>query len=134
MKGQCHCAEIKYELTAELKEVYCCNCRDCQILSGSGYHLLGIVDRESIRVVSGELVEYKNPTDSGYEMKRHFCPTCSTPVFIESTRFRDIRMLLVSTLETPEIMEPSFEIWTKSKYDWADKQCNLKRYECGACD
>jgi hypothetical protein len=134
LKGKCHCGEVEYELISELKEVYCCNCKDCQVLSGSGYHLLGIVDRESINVVSGELVAYRNPTESGYKMTRNFCPTCGTPVFIESTRFQDISMLLVSTLENSEIKKPSFEIWTKSKYSWADTQCNLRGYESGACD
>ena len=103
-------------------------------MSGSSYQLLGIVDREAISVNLEELACYKNSTESGYEMTRNFCPNCSTPIFIESTRFRDIRMVLISALEDPEVMEPSYVIWARSKYAWVDKVCKLRRFECGALD
>jgi hypothetical protein len=134
LKGKCHCGLIGFELTSDLKEVYFCNCRDCQILSGSSHHLLGVVDRGAILVNSEQLVNYKNPTDSGHEMTRHFCPKCSTPIYIESSRFKEIQMVLISTLDDPTEMEPSFEIWTKSKYVWKDNLCNLRRFESGALD
>ena len=134
MKGTCHCGQVGFELASELEEVYVCNCSDCKILSGSSHHLLGIVERGAININLEELTRYQNKTESGHEMSRYFCPNCGTPIFVESTRFRDIQMVLVSTVDKPEVMTPSFEIWCKSKCGWQDDLCKIRRFERGALD
>jgi len=75
--------------------------------------------RGSIDILRGEIAAYAHTADSGSEMRREFCPICGTPLFVKSTRFPDIEMFTVSTLEDPESIEPSFEIWTSSKISWA---------------
>ena len=134
MKGQCHCGFIEYSLLSEITEAYCCHCKDCRILSGSGYHFLGIVDKDALNLQSGLLSTYTNRTQSGHEMSRYFCPKCSTPIYIESTRFGDIKMLLVSSLENSGSTKPSFEIWNSSKYCWQQNHSNTRIYQQGAND
>lgn len=134
MKGRCSCNSVKYELTSPAQEAYYCHCRDCQYLSGSPFHVLGIVERGSIVLTSGELTEYKHPTQDGSEMTREFCTVCGTPLFLTSTRFADIQMFTVSSLDEPELLQPTFEIWTSSRVSWANIHSGINSFPQGALD
>ena len=134
MKGRCFCGSVRYELTSKPQDSYYCHCRDCQYLSGSPFHVLGIVKRGSIHLISGELSEYKHSAQDGSGMTREFCPKCGTPVFVTSTRFEDIQMFTVNTLDEPEAVKPSFEIWTTSKVSWAKIQLEMNNFPQGALD
>ena len=132
--GRCFCGSIRYELLSEFEDVYYCHCRDCQVMSGSAFRVLGIVRRESLNVLSGDLAEYTHRTHFGSQMTREFCPKCGTPLFIKSTRFPEIKMISVSTLDEPESVKPSFEIWTASKIYWSELGKELKSFPHGALD
>ncbi len=134
MKGKCFCGAVEYELTSQPQDAYYCHCRDCQYLSGSPFHVLGIVERGSINLISGELSEYKHFAQDGSEMSREFCSNCGTPLFVTSTRFEDIQMFIVNTLDEPEKVKPSFEIWTTSKVSWANIQPGIDSFPHGALD
>jgi hypothetical protein len=95
---------------------------------------LGIVERGTIDLISGELSEYKHSTQDGSGMTREFCTKCGTPLFVTSTRFEDIQMFTVNTLDEPEALKPSFEIWTDSKVSWANIQPGLDSFPQGALD
>ncbi len=134
MKGRCFCGSVRYELTSQPQDSYYCHCRDCQYLSGSPFHVLGIVERGSIDIVSGELSKYKHSAQDGSGMTREFCTKCGTPLFITSTRFEDIQMFTVNTLDEPESVKPSFEIWTNSKVSWANIQPGINSFPHGCLD
>ena len=55
-------------------------------------------------------------------------------MFNTSTRFDDIVMFTINSLDDPEAVKPGFEIWTSSKVSWADIHSVLKRYPYGAMD
>ena len=134
MKGGCFCGSVRYELTLPLQQAYYCHCRDCQYFSGSAFHVLGVTERDAIRLVSGTLSKYRYVIRGGSEMKREFCKECGTPLFVISSRFQEIRMFSVSTLDEPESIAPSFEIWTCSKVSWADVQSDITSFLRGASD
>ena len=67
-------------------------------------------------------------------MSREFCTKCGTPLFVTSTRFKDIQMFIVNTLDVPESVKPSFEIWTSSKVSWANIQPGINSFSHGALD
>ena len=134
MNGGCFCGSIRYELLSKPEDVYYCHCRDCQILSGSAFHVLGIIKSESIRIISGEPARYAHRTASGSEMTREFCPECGTPLFLKSTRFSEIKMFTVSSLEEPDSVKPSFEIWSASRASWSKIDGELKSFPHDALD
>lgn len=134
MKGKCFCGTVCYDLLSEPEQVYYCHCRDCQILSGSAFHVLGVVNRDSLLLQSGELSEYTHTTDSGSKMTREFCTKCGTPLFLKSTRFPDIQMFTISALEQPEEFQPSFEIWAKSKNSWSEVSSEIESFKRGVPD
>jgi hypothetical protein len=134
MKGQCFCGSVKYDLTSQPQDAYYCHCRDCQYLSGSAFHVLGIVERGSINLISGKLSAYNHLSKDGSGMTRECCMNCGTPLFVTSTRFADIQMFVVSTLDEPEKVKPTFEIWTTSKVSWANCQPGIDSFPDGALD
>jgi hypothetical protein len=134
MKGRCFCGSVEYELTSPIQDTYYCHCRDCQYMSGSSFRVLGIVGGNSINFKSGELSEFKHKTQDGSVMIRYFCPECGTPLYNTSTRFKDIQMLCVNTLDDPEAVRPSMEIWATSKVSWAHIEPNITSHPYGAHD
>ena len=70
MKGRCFCGSVQYKLNTRPQDAYYCHCRDCQYLSGGPFHVLGIVERGSIIIVSGELSEFKHQAQDGSGMAR----------------------------------------------------------------
>lgn len=134
MKGRCFCGDIQYELTSPPQEAYYCHCRDCQYLSGSPFHVLAIVNRSSINLISGATSKHRHKTQDGSDMTREFCPSCGTPLFLTSSRFDDVQMFTVNTLDDPEVIKPSFQIWTASKVSWAEVNSSIKCHLHGALD
>ena len=103
-------------------------------MSGSSFRVLGIVESNSLDFKSGDLSEFEYKTQDGSVMTRFFCPKCGTPLYNTSTRFKDIQMLCVNTLDEPEIVRPSMEIWTTSKLSWAHIEPNRLSHPYGALD
>ena len=134
MKGACFCGAVRYELSSGVGDVYYCHCRDCQVTSGSAFRVLGIVDRAALRVLAGKPASYRHRTDSGSSMEREFCSRCGTPLFLKSTRFPEIVMLSVGSLQNAEGIRPSFEIWTRCKAPWSEISEELHSYPRGALD
>jgi hypothetical protein len=134
MKGRCFCGEIQYQIDTPLQEAYYCHCRDCQYLSGSPFHVLVIVKRGSIKLVAGKTSKHQHKTQDGSEMTREFCPNCGTPLFLSSSRFDDIQMLTLNSLDDPEVINPSFQIWTNSKVSWAEISPEITSHFRGARD
>lgn len=134
MKGSCFCKSIRYELLSQPEDVYYCHCRDCRIQSGSAFHVLGIVRRENVMTLAGAPTRFTHSTASGYEMTRSFCGDCGTPLFLESTRFPDIVMFTVSSLEESDRVEPRFQIWTAHRVSWSEIGREIASYPRGALD
>jgi hypothetical protein len=75
-QGGCHCGAVRFEVTADIKDVVDCNCSVC---TRKGFlHL--IVAPEQFRLLTGEdaLVTYRFNTGTA----RHtFCGTCGIHAF-----------------------------------------------------
>ena len=134
MQGGCLCGSVRYQLESPPREAYYCHCRDCQYLSGSAFHLIGIVDRSAFSRLCGELGQYTRRTEDGSEMTREFCLSCGSPLYMTSSRFVDIQMFALNSLDQPDIIEPGFEIWTRSKCGAAHIDADITSFRHGALD
>ena len=134
MKGRCFCGSVRYKLTSPIKDAYYCHCRDCQYFSGSPFHVLGIVERGTIKLISGSTRIFEYQVQDNCHMKREFCENCGTPLFLTSSRFETIQMITVNSLDDPGTVTPSFEIWTKSKVPWSMIDSGIASFSHGAFD
>ena len=134
MNGQCFCGAVHYRLNTPPQATYYCHCRDCQYLAGSPFHLLAVVERNALQRQSGELSAHRHATQDGAEMTREFCSQCGSPLFLSSSRWDDISMLSVLSLDEPEVLKASFEIWTRSKSSLANIPEDIVSHLYGAQD
>ena len=134
MQGRCFCGTIRYQLNSPPKATYYCHCRDCQYLAGAPFHLLAVIDRNALERQSGDPSAHRHATQDGSEMTREFCAQCGTPLFLSSSRWDEISMLSVLSLDNPEVLEPDFEIWTRSKSSLAQIPDDIDSHLYGAQD
>ncbi len=134
MEGQCFCGAVRYRLTAPMQDAYYCHCHDCQSLSGSAFQVLGIVSRGALKLLAGKPAAFTHPTEDGSELTRYFCPTCGSPIYNDSSRFDDIHMFAVTTLDDTSSIQPGFEIWTRSKCAFARIDPQIRSFTRGAMD
>ena len=114
MTGGCLCGSVRYEAQPDISSAYYCHCRDCQIGSGSAFHVAVLAPQSSFRVLAGETSIYAKTADSGNNIERVFCPNCGTPIWWIGEGFPDVMVLTVSSLDNPEAIVPSRELWTDS--------------------
>jgi len=134
MKGKCLCSAVKFELTEQIRETYYCHCRDCQILSGSAFRVFGIMPNGSLNLLSGSIATYTPQVERGFEMNSSYCSDCASPLFVASTRFPDIQLLLLSALNSSELQNPSFQIWCDSMVSWAKIDNGINSFPRGKFD
>ena len=74
---------------------------------------------ENFTLECGEPNWYEATADSGSKMRRAFCPSCGSPVFIINGARSDNRILYAGSLDDPSRYEPSRNIYTASAQPWA---------------
>ena len=85
-KGGCACGLVRYESRGEPTFSYLCQCRDCQMASGTGHAAIFMIDEEGLSV-SGELRYFERRDQSGNLITRGFCPACGSPVIAPQELF-----------------------------------------------
>lgn len=78
MKGECLCGEVKFEIEAELQNLYQCHCSLCRKVTGSSANAATFVHQSHFCWLSGieKIRSYQKET--GY--RADFCSSCGSPV------------------------------------------------------
>lgn len=126
--GACLCGAVRYEASPEPDTAYYCHCRDCQIGSGAAYHAAVVAQEASFRITAGKIAEYSKLADSGNTIVRSFCPVCGTPLFWTGDGFPGQVVLAISSLDEPDSITPSREIWTDSAVSWCRIPSDIERF------
>nr|WP_224702832.1 GFA family protein [Devosia sp. CJK-A8-3] len=71
-----------------------CSCLDCQRATGSGHSSVALVPTSAL-TVTGTPKSVSRKADSGAAFTRHFCGECGMPLYGQSSRAPDLRMLAV---------------------------------------
>ena len=89
--GSCHCGNVRFDVSAEIREIVGCNCSIC----GKRGWLLVFVPREDFTLRSGEgtLTDYQ----FGNRHLHHlFCSTCGIGAFSRGTSKQGHEMIAVN--------------------------------------
>jgi len=119
VKGGCLCGALRYEWRNEPTEIIYCHCNDCKKATGSAYSLTMETEREALNILSGHLKEYIKTADSGDTVTREFCPECGSILFIKLANYPNHIWINAGTLDDPERIKPTQQIWTKRRVSWA---------------
>ena len=123
--GQCHCGDVKYEVTGEPIHQALCHCTDCQRHAGApmvGWALFPD-DRISIH---GEPKEYA----SSEHGRRQFCGNCGTSLFYRNAQiFPEQTDVQIATLDDPGAIVPQAQIQTAERVGWMEKLDSMPKFE-----
>ncbi len=116
-RGGCLCGSVRYEVDGEPAVVAHCHCINCQKASGSG-HSTGAMFRDDQLRVIGNTASYKYKADSGHEVTRVFCPTCSSSIFGRNTGSEGFSTITLGTLDDSSQFEPQVTVFARNRKSW----------------
>lgn len=115
--GGCVCRSVRYEINAEPVAMNDCQCRQCQMDSGTGHSsYLTFVGVEA--KVSGAIKCFDVTGDGGTVKSRVFCPDCGTQLYIQFPAMPGVFAVRAGSLDDPELYAPQFVIWSAGKRSW----------------
>lgn len=117
--GGCACGAIRYEFSAEPVLAVNCYCRDCQRASGAAMASVIALPKTALKILKGEARQYEVTGDSGKKVRRSFCATCGSPVFVALDANADIVGLRIASLDDPDRFKPAMSIYMSSAPSWA---------------
>lgn len=114
--GGCLCGDVRIVASGRPYRVGLCHCLDCRKHHGALFGASAIFPQEAVTIEGA-------PRDYG---GRYFCPRCGSPVFARSGDEVEIH---VGTLDAPDRLVPSYEIWTVRREAWLPRFPLARRYE-----
>lgn len=114
--GGCLCGNVRIEASGTPYRVGLCHCMDCRKHHGALFHASAIFP-ESAVTIEGETGDYKG---------RYFCPNCGSSVFSRSNDEIEVNL---GTLDAPDQLIPTYELWTVRRESWLPEFELKNRYE-----
>lgn len=94
-----------------------CHCLACQRRTGSPYGIAAFFDRADV-AVGGTGTRYVRPSDSGFPVTFHFCPTCGSTVYWEPERRPDWIAVAVGAFADPGFPAPTQAVYAEHRHPW----------------
>jgi hypothetical protein len=114
--GGCLCGDVRIVATGRPYRVGVCHCLDCRKHHGALFHSSAIFPEGAV-TVSGETRDYKG---------HFFCPRCGSSVF---GRVADEIEINLGSLDAPDQLIPTYEIWTLRRESWLPPFPFARAYE-----
>jgi len=124
LEGSCHCGTVRFRLeSAHAYPFNRCYCSICRKTAGGGGYVINLGgDYETFEVVAGkdnvgvyqaELPDGKSP------LKRHFCKTCASALWVWDPRWPELVHPFASAIDTPLSAAPeTTHLLLSAKPDW----------------
>ncbi len=128
LSGGCLCGKIRYRIPGGAKPATYCHCSDCRKTTGSAFNIGVRVEANSLTVVSGQVKAYARIADSGNTITREFCSDCGSPLFTKMDVYPQFVWIKAGTLEQPELVNPTHQIWMDSSVSWSRIADNLPSF------
>ncbi|MDD0844604.1 GFA family protein [Pseudomonas sp. Gutcm_11s] len=103
--GGCLCGDVRLVALGQPYRTGICHCLDCRKQHGALFHATAIFAEEAVSI-EGETRVYAG---------RHFCPRCGSPVF---ARTGDEVEVSLGSLDAPDQLQPTYELWTCRREGW----------------
>lgn len=125
--GRCACGAVTLEISAEPVGTRQCWCRQCQQIAAGGPTHNAIFPTPAVRI-TGPLAASTWTAASGNTLTFHFCPSCGTQVYGQSSARPHLMTLRFGVLDQPHGLRPEVVIWTDDAPDWAVFDSALERW------
>ena len=116
IQGGCLCGKVRIEATGTPYRVGICHCMDCRKHHGAVFYASAVFPQEAV-AIAGETRSYAG---------RHFCPDCGSSVYSRSSDEVEVHL---GSLDTPNQLQPTYELWTVRRERWLPAFVAVKSYE-----
>jgi hypothetical protein len=116
LTGGCLCGDVRIVTSGRPNRVGVCHCLDCRKHHGALFHSSAIFPEGAV-TVTGETRDYSG---------RFFCPRCGSSVF---GRVGDEIEVNLGSLDAPNQLIPTYEIWTIRRESWLPPFPFVRAYE-----
>lgn len=104
-RGGCLCGAVRIVALGQPYRVGLCHCTDCRKHHGALFHASAVFPQDAV-TVEGETGSYQ---------ERHFCPICGSSVFSRSGDEIEVHL---GSLDEPDRLIPTYELWTVRREAW----------------
>ena len=111
--GGCLCGGVRYRLHEQPTHICDCHCTDCRRASGAPFITWGIVKRNMLEVLSGDV--RRAPFAGRIRM---FAACCGTQLFFLENEASELIDMTISSIDSPESYSPKSTIWTEDRLSW----------------
>ena len=125
--GHCACGGVKLAIAGEPIGTRQCWCRQCQQIAAGGPTHNAIFKGEDV-VLSGDLAASTWVAGSGNTLTFHFCPSCGTQVYGQSSARLHLKTVRMGMIDEPHGLSPQVVIWTQDAPAWAHIDPSLEQY------
>jgi len=116
----CACGAVRFAFDGDPRFVAVCHCLDCKKASGSEAMTYIGVSEDDFTLLSGEPKSFHYTGASGNGLDKSFCPECGARLFTSSAQnMPGMILVTIGSLDHPEDIEPTMEIFTKRRLAWA---------------
>ncbi|NKC10842.1 MAG: aldehyde-activating protein [Gammaproteobacteria bacterium] len=127
--GGCACGAIRYRCSGAPRYMGNCHCRDCQRATGSAYFPAVLMLERDFKLTSGEPTWYQSPADAGHIMKRGFCSSCGSPLFLVNGARSGATVLYAGSLDDPSWYTPGRDIYVASAQPWDIMHADIPKHD-----
>lgn len=129
LTARCACGAITVGVKGRIHAMFMCSCEDCQRMTGTGHSTVALASARDV-TVTGDIRTFERPADSGATFIHHFCATCGTGLFGQSSRASELRMLPVGLFGADTAwFEPNQLIFARSHREWDLIAADLARHD-----
>jgi hypothetical protein len=114
--GGCLCGNVRIVASGRPYRVGLCHCLDCRKHHGALFHASAVFPEDAV-TIEGETRGYAG---------RFFCPRCGSSVF---GRTGDEVEVNLGSLDAPDQLIPTYELWTVRRESWLPPFPLARRYE-----
>ena len=116
--GRCACGAVTLAISAEPVTTRQCWCRQCQQIAGGGPTHNAVFAADAV-IIRGSLGASAWTAASGNVLTFHFCPSCGTQVYAQSSARPHLKTVRLGAIDEPHGLRPQMAIWTDEAPAWA---------------
>lgn len=125
--GRCACGAVTLKIAGSPIGTRQCWCRQCQQIAAGGATHNAIFRAEDV-ALSGPLAHAGWPAASGNTLTFHFCPSCGTQVYAQSSARPHLMTVRLGMIDEPHGLRPDVVIWTDDAPAWAQIDPALEQW------
>jgi hypothetical protein len=128
--AQCQCGSLRAIASGEPDIVNVCHCISCQRRTGAVMHSGAYYKRSKVRL-EGESKLYVRTTESGRQLRFHFCWNCGSSVYWEADLRPDHYGIAVGAFADPQFPAPTLSVWEETIHPWINLPLGIQHYRQG---